>query len=119
MIFSGPHGADSVCRDVACFSQFERTSEAMGEYLVRSGLLQQKVETNMQTGGAFPETFVSVARSQTASLSQSDKSLALTGAQVLSGIDAVARQMRRCIGPRGGGSSAGHLGGNGYGSEYE
>ena len=74
----------------------------MGEYSARLGLLRRMAESKMQMGGGVPETFAWARCAQDPALTRSEKSLALAGAQGNLGISAVARQMRRLFGPRGG-----------------
>ena len=77
---SAPGAAGTVYQEVGRFLQFTPAAQAMGEYWVRSDLLQRKVESKMQMGAAVPETFVWVFCAQGASPSQRDKSLALASA---------------------------------------
>ena len=71
----------------------------MGDYLGRFDPLGREAESRTQMGGSFPEAFVSGLRMQDASLSRTDKSLVLAGAQENLGMAAVAGQMRRFLGP--------------------
>ena len=95
-----PEAADSAYREVVRFSQLKRTGQTTDGFLVEFDFLCRKAESRMQGAGASPEAIASALRMQTATLSRSEKSLALAGAQGNLGNAEAARQMVRLFGPR-------------------
>ena len=89
-------------QEVPRSSQFGCAIQTTGDYWVRFDLLRRKAESEMRLEGAPPETFASAPCKKNAFLPQSEKSLVLASAQGNLGVPAVARQMRRLFGPRGG-----------------
>ena len=99
--YPAPESVDSVNQEANLFSQFKTADQTLDAHIVEFDLLRQK-ESRMQMGGAFPGALAHVLRMRNAALPRAEKSSILAGAQGNVGFPAVAEQLRRLFGPRGG-----------------
>ena len=97
-----PDGVDSVYGEVIRFSQVNRTDQTMVVSLAEFDALLRKAESEMQLSESASEAFTSVLRIKNAALSRPEESSVSAIAQGNPGCSAVATQMRRLLGPRGG-----------------
>ena len=91
-----------VYQRVAKFSERKRTDQTAERYLLEFDVTRGEAEGRAIMGGAFPDGFVSILRMRNSSLSRTEKSLLLAGAQGSLGLPLVAKQMLRSFDPCGG-----------------
>ena len=96
-----PDAIDSVFQDVAKFMYFNRMDQKMGTYLLEFDMLRRKAEARMLIGSGFPDECVSALRTQNASLSENEKTLAPASFLNALSFAGVSAQMCRLFGPRG------------------
>ena len=96
-----PDGMDAVNRGAALFAHFSKTTQTMGENLVKFDLFRRKVECRIQPGG-----FAARLCFRNASLSRLDQSLVPASANGQSGAAGIVQQVRRLFGPMGDGGKS-------------
>ena len=64
-------------QQVAKFSQYGRTDQTMGRYLLKFDVLQREAAARVIMGWPFPDVFASILCMRNASLSRTEKSLLL------------------------------------------
>ena len=93
--YFSPDATDQVLQDVTKFLNHKRADQTTERFLLEFDILGTKADRVIRQGFQFPDSFISILRTQSALLSKNEKSPAMAAVQGPLDYPLLAKQMRQ------------------------